>query len=113
MRALLGGVAAGVVLAAAWPVFSQPADPVSHGHEVYQYWCATCHGAGPGHPGTDALQAKYHGSKPALLEDRTDLTPDEVRYFVRHGVTIMPFFRKTEISDADLDAIGAYLSRKR
>jgi mono/diheme cytochrome c family protein len=113
VRALVGGIVAGVVLALAWPVFAQPQDPVARGHEVFQYWCATCHGAGPGHPGTDALQAKYHGSKPALLEDRTDLTPDEVRYFVRHGVTIMPFFRKTEISDADLDAIGAYLSRKR
>ncbi len=32
---------------------------------------------------------------------------------MRHGVSIMPFFRKTEISDADLDAIGAYLSRER
>ena len=88
-------------------------DRIAHGHDVFQYWCATCHAAGPGHPGTDALQAKYHGSPPAVLEDRRDLTPDQVRFFVRHGVTIMPFFRKTEISDADLDAIGAYLARKR
>ncbi len=109
MRALLGGLAAGVVLALAWPVFAQ--DRIAHGHDVFRYWCATCHGPGPGHPGADALAAKYHGSKPALLEDRRDLTPDQVRYFVRHGVSIMPFFRKTEISDADLDAIGAYLAR--
>jgi mono/diheme cytochrome c family protein len=113
MRALLGGIAAGVVLALAGPTLAQPKDVLAHGHDVFQYWCATCHGAGPGHPGTDALQAKYHGEKPALLEDRRDLTPDQTRFFVRHGVTIMPFFRKTEISDADLDAIGAYLARKR
>ena len=113
MRALIGGIVAGIVLALAWPVFAQPRDQLAHGHEVFQYWCATCHGAGPGHPGTDALQAKYHGSRPATLADRTDLTPDMVRYFVRHGVTVMPFFRKTEISDPDLDAIGAYLARKR
>jgi mono/diheme cytochrome c family protein len=113
VRALVGGIVAGIVLALAWPVFAQPADMVAHGHDVFQYWCATCHGPPPDHPGTDALQAKYHGSKPAVLADRTDLTPETVRYFVRHGVTIMPFFRKTEISDADLDAIGAYLSRKR
>ena len=25
----------------------------------------------------------------------------------------MPFFRKTEVSDADLDAMAAYLSRPR
>ena len=98
-----------------------PSDPMSSPlairgsppAQVIQYWCATCHGAGPGHPGTDALQAKYHGAKPAVLEDRTDLDPAAVRFFVRHGVTVMPFFRKTEISDADLDAIGAYLARKR
>ena len=113
MRALVGGIVAGIVLALAWPVFAQPQDMVAHGHDVFQYWCATCHAAPPDHPGTDALQAKYHGSKPAMREDRTDLTPDMVRYFVRHGVSVMPFFRKTENSDADLDAIGAYLSRKR
>jgi len=100
-------------LALAGPAFAADPAQVARGHDVFQYWCATCHGEGPGHPGTDALAAKYHGSKPALLEDRSDLTPDQVRYFVRHGVTIMPFFRKTEISDADLDAIGAYLARSR
>jgi (+)-pinoresinol hydroxylase len=34
-----------------------------------------------------------------------------VKLFVRQGITIMPFFRKTEISDAQLDAIAAYLTR--
>ncbi len=91
------------------------ADPaaIQRGHEVFQYWCATCHGAGPGHPGSDALRAKYHDAKPALLEDRRDLTSEQVHFYVRHGVSIMPFFRKTEISDADLDAIGAYVARAR
>ena len=107
--------AAGLFATAAAAAAAPKTDPVviQRGHDVFQYWCATCHGAGPGHPGTDALQSKYHGSMPALLEDRTDLSPETVRFFVRHGVTIMPFFRKTEISDADLDAIGAYLARKR
>ncbi len=111
MRALAGGIVAGVMLAVAWPALAQ--DQLSQGREVFAKWCAPCHGAGPGHPGTDALAAKYHASKPAPLEDRRDLTPETVRYFVRHGVSIMPFFRKTEISDADLDAIGAYLARRR
>ena len=31
------------------------------GNEIYQYWCATCHGAGPGHPGTTALAARVQG----------------------------------------------------
>jgi mono/diheme cytochrome c family protein len=79
------------------------------GKQVYEYWCATCHG--PGLPGTVALQTKYNGSKPAQLIDRTDLPRAVTKAFVRKGVTIMPFFRKTEISDADLDALAAYLGR--
>ena len=52
----------------------------------------------------------YKGAKPAMLEERTDLTPEIVKHFVRTGVTVMPFFRKTEINDADLDALALYLS---
>lgn len=80
------------------------------GKEVFDYWCAACHGDGPGRPGTAALQALYGGQKPALLEERTDLVPELTRSFVRNGVSIMPFFRKTEISDADLEALAAYLA---
>jgi mono/diheme cytochrome c family protein len=83
------------------------------GNEAYQYWCATCHGAGPGHPGTTALAAKYKGALPGVLEQRTDLTATAVRFAVRRGTSIMPFFRKTEVSDADLDAIAQYLTRQR
>ena len=62
-------------------------------------------------PGTDALAAKYKGAKPARLEERTDLTPEFIKTFVRNGVSVMPFFRKTELSDADLEALSAYLTR--
>jgi len=62
-------------------------------------------------PGTVALQTKYKGAKPPLLSERTDLIPPVTKTFVRKGVLIMPFFRKTEISDADLDALAAYLAR--
>lgn len=85
----------------------------AQGHEVFQKWCAPCHAPGPGNPGTTALAALYKGSKPAALEERTDLTPAVVKQFVRKGVSVMPFFRKTEISDAELDALAAYLARKR
>jgi hypothetical protein len=30
---------------------------------------------------------------------------------VRNGISIMPIFRKTEISDVDLDLIADYLTR--
>ena len=80
------------------------------GNEVFDYWCEACHGDGPGNPGTAALEALYNGQKPALLEERDDLVPELTRTFVRTGVSIMPFFRKTEISDDDLDALAAYLA---
>jgi mono/diheme cytochrome c family protein len=85
---------------------------VERGNEVFQYWCAPCHAPGPRHPGTQALEALYKGAKPAALEQRTDLIPDLTRSFVRAGVSVMPPFRKTEISDADLAALAAYLAPK-
>jgi mono/diheme cytochrome c family protein len=95
-------------LCIATPLRAQASD---RGKQVYDRWCSTCHAPGTRMPGTAALAAKYGAEQPAALEDRRDLTPDIVRYFVRHGVSIMPFFRKTEISDADLDAVEKYLSR--
>ena len=92
---------------------AQDDETIRRGNETYQYWCATCHGRGPGNPGTTALGAKYKGALPGVLEDRTDLTPQAVRFAVRRGTSIMPFFRKTEVSDADLDAIAQYLARRR
>jgi mono/diheme cytochrome c family protein len=92
------------------PAFAAPdQDQIEKGHKVYDKWCFPCHGTGLGKPGTDALAAR--GQKPAVLEERTDLTAPVIKTFVRHGVLFMPMFRKTEVSDADLDAIAAYLTR--
>ncbi len=92
------------------------------GREVFEQRCAACHAAVPkdmiGPPymppmaGTQALQARYKGAKPAELEQRTDLTAF-VTAIVRGGLNSMPFFRPTELSDDDLTALGAYLTRKQ
>lgn len=113
MKRARAGLIAALCLMFAGEALAAEEAAIQRGHDVFQYWCATCHGAGPGHPGTDALAAKYLGEKPALLEERGDLTPDLTRQFVRHGVSIMPFFRKTEMSDADLEAIAAYLAHPK
>ena len=105
-------VAAGPATAAPWTLFAEP-DPAAHGKAVFDSRCEICHGRGNDRAGTISLQFKYQGSKPALLEERTDLTPDLVRFYVRHGVAMMPFFRKTELSDAELGDLAVYLSRKR
>jgi (+)-pinoresinol hydroxylase len=81
------------------------------GYVQYQDYCSACHGEGQDKPGTLALGAKYKGAEPALLEKRTDLTPQLIKLYVRNGITVMPIFRKTEVSDVDLDAIVAYLTR--
>ncbi len=108
-------LAAAAVFATTVTLSAHAADEVAiqKGHDVFQYWCTACHGDGPTRPGTTALQVKYNGTKPAMLEARKDLTPELVRFFVRNGVNVMPPFRKTEITDADLNALAAYLSRKR
>jgi mono/diheme cytochrome c family protein len=87
------------------------AGQIEEGKQVYQYWCWNCHGEGVGKPGTQALAAKYKSSKPAILDQRNDLTPALTKFFVRKGVSIMPPFRKTEITDAQLDSLAAYLAR--
>ena len=95
----------------ATPIVTKPDQPA--GYVQFQRACAVCHGSGPGKPGSRALATKYKGSLPPLLEERTDLEGTYIKQVVRQGLTVMPFFRKTELSDADLDAITAYLTRKR
>jgi mono/diheme cytochrome c family protein len=111
MRGPLAIVLAYLVLSTS-SASAQSDAAVKRGNEVYQYWCATCHGRGPGNPGTTALSAKYKKALPGVLEDRTDLTAQAVRFNVRRGASIMPFFRKTEVSDADLEAIALYLTQR-
>ena len=97
--------------------FAQEPDAVERGNAKFQYMCAPCHGAGIGDdgramlPGTDALRIKYQGALPAVLEQRTDLTPELVKLYVRRGTWSMPPFRPTEITDDEIADIAAYLAR--
>jgi len=93
-----------------------------NGKAVFDKWCAPCHGAvapqrtmfgGSALPGTAALAVKYQGKVPAVLEQRTDLKPAYIKTVVRHGLYGMPITRKTEVSDAELDDVVAYLTTNR
>ena len=102
---------------AAWSRTTASAEdkgsPTERGAAVFNNWCSACHSRGPQNaPGTASLQNKYQGSVPAALQDRRDLTPDLVKFFVRNGVAMMAPLRKTEVSDADLDALAAYLTQR-
>ena len=110
------GLACLAALAAGVTANAQPADPVQHGKALFQRSCAPCHGVGPGDdgrpmlPASQSLKLKYKGSKSPFLEDRSDLPYPVLRVFVRHGSWSMPGFRKTEVSDPDVEAIAAYLA---
>jgi mono/diheme cytochrome c family protein len=97
-----------ILIMAALAGAAQAASP--DGKAVYEHWCAPCHAPGPGHPGTQSLQFKYQGRLPAVLLERTDLAPQVVSVFVRQGVLLMAPFRKTEITDAELAALAAYVT---
>jgi len=109
LRGVLGGVAASALAASTFA--AEPVDPHATGRAVYSKWCAPCHDPGITHPGTHALTVKYQGVKSGVLLEWRDLSPAVVKVLVRHGISVMPQFRKTEISDPELDALADYLSR--
>jgi len=96
---------------------SSSSAEVTQGKEVYDKWCVHCHGTGIGLgggalPGTQQLAIKYRNSDiPAVLDQRTDMTPEFIEVIVRQGVSFMPQFRKTEVSDSELAMLNAYLTR--
>jgi mono/diheme cytochrome c family protein len=89
---------------------------IAQGKLQFARQCAACHGQGAGDdgskqlPGTDALARKYKGELPPQLELRRDLNADVIRMFVRNGSGAMPMFRKSELTDADISAIAAYIA---
>ncbi len=111
-RAALVAVLGALAASAGAPALAQDRiDAESPGRAVYVKWCAPCHAAGVTHPGTNALTVKYKGVKSGVLLEWKDLPVDTVKFVVRHGISVMPQFRKTEISDEELDSLANYLSR--
>jgi mono/diheme cytochrome c family protein len=111
LKAPLAALATGLGLLSS----TQAADAV-HGQAVFGIWCTGCHEPLPGHSyappaGTYVLQQHYQGRVPSALEQRTDLSATQIRSTVRDGRNMMPQTRKTEVSDADLDDLVAYLTQ--
>jgi len=80
------------------------------GKQAYDHSCIYCHASGVW--GTNRL-ARRMDKEHSVLESRTDLTAAGIRAVVRMGVGSMPPLRRTELSDADVEAIAAYLTRPR
>ena len=88
----------------------------AQGKAAFDRNCAACHSHGYGNDGKKykpavlALQIKYKGALSPYIEERTELNADVLGVFIRNGVKSMPPFRKTEVSDADIKAIAAYIA---
>ena len=79
------------------------------GKALFEFWCLPCHGAGPGHAGTQAIGRRL-GIDHAVLLTRKGLTPEYVKTIVRNGFQMMPPFRPTEISDQELQLLANYVA---
>ena len=108
-----GGIVPLLLLAcAAGPLAAQEPALNAHqeqGRKLFQSTCIHCHGEKVW--GTFALERRL-GADRGLLEKRTDLGAPFVKSVVRNGLGSMPAYRRTELTDADVDAITAYLTRE-
>lgn len=79
------------------------------GERLFGQECAFCHvGSSTG----TMMLGRRLGKEQAELVKRTDLDPDFVKGAVRNGLMNMPPFSRVELTDAELDKIATYLSRK-
>ena len=99
---------AALFLAAASPALAQ--SRADQGKAIFNSTCALCHDE-RGHATT--LLEKRLGKEKAVLAQRTDLQPEYIAYAVRHGVGSMPWYRRVELSDAQLGLVTAYLTQKK
>jgi len=108
--ALALALAAGTASADEPPLTSQSLTPQQQqGKRLYNHICVYCHS--PGVWGTNRL-SKRMDKEHAVLENRTDLSADAIQTIVRTGIGSMPPLRKSELTDADVSAIAAYLTRQ-
>ena len=100
-----------LVIAWAFSVAAAAADsPIDTGLLLFTGKCALCHAEG----GTGAIMLSWRlGKNHSLLADRTDLRAPYVTAIVRSGLRSMPPLTRVEVTDEQLRAIAAYLSRTR
>src|SRR6202050_5178756 len=81
---------------------------LEQGNRLFHARCGYCHLAG----GTGTIMlGRRLGKDRALLESRTDLTPEYVKKITRVGLNSMPPHTRIEVPDSELDLIAAYITR--
>jgi mono/diheme cytochrome c family protein len=85
------------------------------GQALFEVHCGYCHL--PGGMGSNLLtpqrMAVGEGPEMALLSNRKDLTADYVKAVVRQGKNAMPPQTRVDITDAELEAVAAYLGKAK
>ncbi len=107
-------MSAAISIGMARPGFPQakPADDspqrLEEGNKLFHARCGYCHLAG----GTGTIMlGRRLGKDRALLESRTDLTPEYIKEITRVGLNSMPPHTRIEVPDSELDLIAAYITR--
>ena len=83
---------------------------VQNGERMFQRRCGVCHLEGG--MGTMVLARRLPPEQAKLL-DRPGLQPAFVVSTVRNGMGAMPRMTRVDVTDAELNAIAAYLARSR
>lgn len=109
MRGWLLFATGGLALSAAFAATAQDGPAPRTGEQIFADKCVFCHDARGW--GTRSLARRTPEGQAQLL-DRQVLPAVLVRYAVRRGVGSMPQFTPTEISDAELDNLAAWLSTR-
>jgi cytochrome c5 len=78
------------------------------GRDQYKAECALCHEKGG--PGSYRLSLRV-GPEAAYIARRDDLDPTYIHNAARLGIGIMPRITRVEVTDENMDAIIAYLTR--
>jgi mono/diheme cytochrome c family protein len=109
---VLGMLIAAVIRGAgAAPADGVPAVAAApDGRTLFMRQCGVCHL--PGGTGTFMLERRL-GKEQALLNERANLAAPYVVTIARNGIMSMPRFTRAELTDAELAAIAAYLTRPR
>lgn len=83
------------------------------GEKAFSNHCGYCHLAGGMGTNLITKQRMALGEPPenGLLTNRKDLTADYVKSVVRMGKVAMPRQTRVDVTDAELDAIAAYLAK--
>lgn len=84
------------------------AEAPNAARELFDMHCGICHQ--PHGAGTIALAHRL-GPEHSLLADRQDLDAAYIKQVVRNGIGSMPPQTRVDLTDAELAAVAAYLTR--